>query len=896
MPSWPFRRRTTESVVPEPPPSPRPPSPAAPRPSWAAVAPLRPTIPLTAPLVGTRLQAQPEIATTRPLLVRKHVVEHDVPVARGLVHGLATPRVLAEPDDDGGSRLSPSGGARPPVRPAPAAPRLTHPVLTRATDSYVGEAREPAEPFRAPAWLRATPPPAEDTVAGAPLPAFLTHPSPTAPPEREPQPRRRNLGQSRRVGLGQPSLSHPQGPEPVHPADGRDEGPDDDGGGEPPETPPEPEPPPPPPRAAQPRPEPVTPPPVPRPEPVTAPARPAYRVLGHPVTARLPERPEQFAADLPAPVRPSGVPGDIADHFQRRFGTDVTQVPVHRGPEVSHRASALNARAFTARGEVYLPAEAGPIDGRQARSLLAHELTHVVQQRTTTTVAHEHSAEGRRLENQARQTERDFGGDVRMTHPAAPPRLPAAAPADVLDPEDYADRIAEELVRRGIAHRDGTTLVFGDVVPDVVLTDSVQRAAVDEDETRAELKDLFRDINIRRNEQVFEPEEQARALAHFLASNEDLVPLRWENTSETELKYELGELAKQYNLLNPGSVLSHDSVEKLAAYLWETRQATVFGDPASASGEEVFGKDRELETYGQWGREVGLGLAETWGGMLGFRFDREAEREILGLAPEADEKTERSAKAEDGPGAGATPAGAGSPSGRRRAADPAAAAAAGKPAALPRFTLGGTREEDPDPPEAAETPGAAPASRGTAKAGKSSLGLGGVLDAGGTTATRKLPAIASSSSVSRLATEKEEAEEAKRERAERKLDDFGHWGREVGLDLAETWGGMLGFRLDRKTEREVLDLPPEPETKVEEKTADDEHDDSYLFGGLRGDGPVVRTGPGRTLTDSGRPQIDPADIDSAELVAQIYRFVRLKLNSEVLVDRERHGWLRDIRF
>ncbi|WP_328616250.1 DUF4157 domain-containing protein [Amycolatopsis sp. NBC_00355] len=886
---WPFRRRTPGPVVPESPPAPRSPAPAAPRPSWAAVATLRPTIPLIAPLVGTRLRVPPEIATTRALLVRKHAVEHDVPVARGLVHGLATARAVADPGTGG-----PPASPHPAHRPAPAAPRLTHPVLTRATDTYVGQAREPDEPFRAPAWLRATPPPPEETGSGGPLPAFLTHP---APPEPDPRPRRRNLGQSRRVGLGQPALSHPRPGEPgsAAAADSDDE-PEDDGDRAP-EVPPAP---PPRPRPRPPRPEPVVaPPPEPAAghrDPATAPARPAYRVLGHPATARLPERPEQLAADLPSPAGPASVPGDIADHFRRRFGTDVTQVPVHRGPEVSHRASALNARAFTARGEVYLPAEAGPIEGRQARSLLAHELTHVVQQRTTTTVAHEHSADGRNLENQARETERDFGGDVRMVHPAAPPRPLAAEPADVLDPEAYAERIAEELVRRGVAHRDGTALVFGDVVPDAVLADSVQRAAVDEDETRAELKDLFRDINVRRNEQVFEPEEQARALAHFLASNEDLVPLRWENASETELRYELGELAKQYNLLNPRAVLSHDSVEKLAAYLWETKQATVFGDPASADGEEVFGKDRELESYGQWGREVGLSLAETWGGMLGFRFDRETEREILGLDPEADEKSARPAKAEEESGAGSSSAGAGAAR-RQAAAGPAdASAGSAKPVGLPRFSLTGTPDDDAEPAGATETTGPAAPTSGTAKAGKPSLGLGGALDAGGASASKKLPAMASSSSASRLAAEKEEAEEAEQEREERRLRDSGQWGREVGLDLAETWGGMLGFRFDRKTEREILELPPEPEKPAEEKTADDEHDDSYLFGGRRGDGPVVRTGIGRTLTDSGRPQIDPADIDSAELVEQIYRFVKQKLNSDVLVDRERHGYLRDIRF
>jgi hypothetical protein len=54
---------------------------------------------------------------------------------------------------------------------------------------------------------------------------------------------------------------------------------------------------------------------------------------------------------------------------------------VHRGPEVSAEARSLGARAFTRDAEVFLPAEAGPLDSPPARGLLAHELVHVVQQR-----------------------------------------------------------------------------------------------------------------------------------------------------------------------------------------------------------------------------------------------------------------------------------------------------------------------------------------------------------------------------------------------------------------------------------------------------------------------------------------------------------------------------------
>lgn len=77
-------------------------------------------------------------------------------------------------------------------------------------------------------------------------------------------------------------------------------------------------------------------------------------------------------------------------------------VRVHRGGEVASLAGALDARAFTSGGEVFLPARHGPISGQKAQSLLAHELTHVSQQRRLgSSLPHEDSAHGRLLEADA---------------------------------------------------------------------------------------------------------------------------------------------------------------------------------------------------------------------------------------------------------------------------------------------------------------------------------------------------------------------------------------------------------------------------------------------------------------------------------------------------------------
>jgi hypothetical protein len=141
-----------------------------------------------------------------------------------------------------------------------------------------------------------------------------------------------------------------------------------------------------------------------------------------------------------------------------------------------------------------------------------------------------------------------------------------------------------------------------------------------------------------------------------------------------------------------------------------------------------------------------------------------------------------------------------------------------------------------------------------------------------------------------MAKEKAEAEEAERlERSERRLRTGEQWGREVGLDLAETWGGMLGFRLPRATEREILALPAEEEADEKRDEPDDDDDEDYSYGGLRGLGPVLRTSPNRVLSDTGRPQINPEDIPALELTNLIFSDINEKLHGEIGREMERRG-------
>lgn len=82
-------------------------------------------------------------------------------------------------------------------------------------------------------------------------------------------------------------------------------------------------------------------------------------------------------------------------------------VTVHRGAEAGELSSALDARSFTHGGEIYLPSSHGPMSSGPAKHLLAHELTHVVQQRRLgSSLPSETSEAGRSLEAEAAAAER----------------------------------------------------------------------------------------------------------------------------------------------------------------------------------------------------------------------------------------------------------------------------------------------------------------------------------------------------------------------------------------------------------------------------------------------------------------------------------------------------------
>lgn len=141
----------------------------------------------------------------------------------------------------------------------------------------------------------------------------------------------------------------------------------------------------------------------------------AETVMRAPVAGRVEQRPsshqarvweprrpalaQRFAPSLPEPVRPGSAPRDtVAEELrattgrgspipdatrrfmERRIGSDFSQVRIHATGYSDRLSEALTAQAFTVGRDIYFRSGQYQPDSVSGKRLLAHELTHVVQQ------------------------------------------------------------------------------------------------------------------------------------------------------------------------------------------------------------------------------------------------------------------------------------------------------------------------------------------------------------------------------------------------------------------------------------------------------------------------------------------------------------------------------------
>lgn len=77
------------------------------------------------------------------------------------------------------------------------------------------------------------------------------------------------------------------------------------------------------------------------------------------------------------------LPTEMRNHMEARFGTDFSHVRVHTGTAAAQINRSLDAEAFTHQNHIYMGAGAYNPRSPSGQQLLAHELTHVVQQTGT---------------------------------------------------------------------------------------------------------------------------------------------------------------------------------------------------------------------------------------------------------------------------------------------------------------------------------------------------------------------------------------------------------------------------------------------------------------------------------------------------------------------------------
>jgi hypothetical protein len=125
---------------------------------------------------------------------------------------------------------------------------------------------------------------------------------------------------------------------------------------------------------------------------------------GSPILSAQPLRTGVQRAPLTLPQRASRKPVSTATAIATGAAPPSSDEPVkvHRDGQASQLSTAFDARSFTHGGEVYLPASHGSLTSGTGKALLAHELTHVVQQRRLgSSLPAEHSPHGKSLEAEA---------------------------------------------------------------------------------------------------------------------------------------------------------------------------------------------------------------------------------------------------------------------------------------------------------------------------------------------------------------------------------------------------------------------------------------------------------------------------------------------------------------
>ena len=135
--------------------------------------------------------------------------------------------------------------------------------------------------------------------------------------------------------------------------------------------------------------------------------------------------------------RPDGrLPSTLRKGLEGRFRTSFADVRVHDDSEAHRRTADVGARAFAQGRDIYFGAGAYRPDTKSGQALLAHELTHVVQQRNGRLPASAPAAQRVALRV---DLEREAERAASMLHAGAPINVHASSRADEALPDFLGD-------------------------------------------------------------------------------------------------------------------------------------------------------------------------------------------------------------------------------------------------------------------------------------------------------------------------------------------------------------------------------------------------------------------------------------------------------------------------
>lgn len=104
------------------------------------------------------------------------------------------------------------------------------------------------------------------------------------------------------------------------------------------------------------------------------------RFAGNAVVARAAAKDEKSAAVEAVKGGGSPLPDAVRTSMEEKFGTDFSAVRIHTGPSAAAANQELGAKAYTLGSDIAFDAGSYDPDSGEGKRLLAHELTHVVQQ------------------------------------------------------------------------------------------------------------------------------------------------------------------------------------------------------------------------------------------------------------------------------------------------------------------------------------------------------------------------------------------------------------------------------------------------------------------------------------------------------------------------------------